>query len=169
MVWETVVAHKPSCGRTQSALKLNIKQTFVCRSVSASKYRLRSNGRNIVTGINTRNIGCSEFKLISVPSEEVTSKPFFSSLKKTASQFHSSALRFFVFLLVCFSCGYGYLLNSENAVTHNSSGGVSLFNILFEQAFFRLSPLPPSTVHSISKSNMAGQIIDRELLNLNSP
>ena len=35
-----------------------------------------------------------------------------------------------------------------------------------EQAFFRLSPLPPSTVHSISKSNMAGQIIDRELLNL---
>ena len=73
--------------------------------------------------------------------------------KKTASQFHSSALRFFVFLLFCFSCGDGYLLNSENAVTHNSSG-VSLFNILFEQAFFRLSPLPPSTVHSISKSNI---------------
>ena len=135
--------------------------------MSASKYRLRSNGRNIVTGINTRNIGCSEFKLISVPSEEVASKPFFSSLKKTASQFHSSALPFF--FLFSFSCGYGYLLNSENAVTHNSSGGVSLFNILFEQAFFRLSPLPPSTVHSISKSNMAGQIIDRELLNLNSP
>ena len=135
--------------------------------MSASKYRLRSNGRNIVKGINTRNIGCSEFKLISVPSEEVTSKPFFSSLKKTASQFHSSALPFF--FLFSFSCGYGYLLNSENAVTHNSSGGVSLFNILFEQAFFRLSPLPPSTVHSISKSNMAGQIIDRELLNLNSP
>ena len=91
--------------------------TFECGSVSASKYRLRSNGRNIVKGINTRNIGCSEFKLISVPSEEVTSKPFFSSLKKTASQFHSSALPFF--FLFSFSCGYGYLLNSENAVTHN--------------------------------------------------
>ena len=52
LVWETVVAHKPSCRRTQSALKLNIKQTFVCRRVSASKYRLRSNGRNIVKGIN---------------------------------------------------------------------------------------------------------------------
>ena len=134
--------------------------------MSASKYRLRSNGRNIVKGINTRNIGCSEFKLISVPSEEVTLKPFFSSMKKTVSQFHSSAPHFF--FLFSFSCGYGYLLNSENAVTHNSSG-VSLFNILFEQAFFRLSPLPPSTVHSISKSNMTGQIIDRELLNLNSP
>ena len=85
--------------------------------MSASKYRLRSNGRNIVKGINTRNIGCSEFKLISVPSEEVASKPFFSSLKKTASQFHSSALPFF--FLFSFSCGYGYLLNSENAVTHN--------------------------------------------------
>ena len=67
--------------------------------MSASKYRLRSNGRNIVKGINTRNIGCSEFKLISVPSEEVTLKPFFSSMKKTVSQFHSSALHFFFFFL----------------------------------------------------------------------
>ena len=52
LVWETVFAHKRSCGRTQLALKLNIKQTFVYRSVSALKYRLRSNGRNIVKGIN---------------------------------------------------------------------------------------------------------------------
>ena len=108
--------------------------------MSASKYRLRSNGRNIVKGINTRNIGCSEFKLISVPSKEVTSKPFFSSLKKTASQFHSPALHFFSFffflwlrLLAQFrKCGDAQLV-----------GGVSLFNSLFEQASFRLSP-PPS-------------------------
>ena len=135
--------------------------------MSASKYRLRSNGRNIVKGINTRNIGCSEFKLISVPLGGGYVEAIFLLAEKNCLTFSLTRSNFF--FLFSFSCGYGYLLNSENAVTHNSSGGVSLFNILFEQAFFRLSPLPPSTVHSISKSNMAGQIIDRELLNLNSP
>ena len=44
------------------------------------------------------NIEYSKYQLIVVTAEEVLSKPFLFLLKKTASQFHSSALRVFVFV-----------------------------------------------------------------------
>ena len=123
LVWETVFAHKRSCGRTQLALKLIIKQTFVCRSVSASKYRLRSNGRNIVKGINgsytQRTWDAANISSYLCPRGRLRRSHLSPRWKKTASQFHSSALHFLVFLLFSFSCGYGYLLNVENAVMHN--------------------------------------------------
>ena len=39
--------------------------------------------------------------------------------KKLPHSFTHPLYAFFIFLLFSFSCGYGYLLNSENAVTHN--------------------------------------------------
>ena len=41
---------------------------------------------------------CSKYQLIFLAAEEVLSKPFLSWLKKTASLFHSSTLRVFVFV-----------------------------------------------------------------------
>ena len=44
------------------------------------------------------NIEYSKYQLIVVTAEEVLSKPFLFLLKKTASPFHSSALRVLVFV-----------------------------------------------------------------------
>ena len=137
--------------------------------MSASKYRLRSNGRNIVKGINTRKIGCSEFKLISVPLGGGYVEAIFLLAEKnclTVSLTRSTAnLHFFSFF---FSCGYGYLLNSENAVTHNWSGVFRFLTASSSKHLFAFHrPLPPQSTQN-SRSNMAGEIIDRELLNVNS-
>ena len=134
--------------------------------MSASKYRLRSNGRNIVKGINTRNIGCSEFKLISVPLGGGYVEAIFLLAEKNCLTFSLTRSNFF--FLFSFSCGYGYLLNSENAVTHNWSGVFRFLTASSSKHLFAFHrPLPPQSTQN-SRSNMAGEIIDRELLNVNS-
>ena len=132
--------------------------------MSASKYRLRSNGRNIVKGINTRNIGCSEFKLISVPLGGGYVEAIFLLAENNCLTVSLTRPTFFF----SFSCGYGYLLNSENAVTHNWSGVFRFLTASSSKHLFAFHrPLPPQSTQN-SRSNMAGEIIDRELLNVNS-
>ena len=121
LVWETVFAHKRSCGRTQLALKLIIKQTFVCRSVSALKYRLRSNGTSS-KGLTEATLKEHRMQWISahicvLGGGYVEAICLLAEKKNclTVSLIRSTLFCF----LFSFSCGYGYLLISENAVTHN--------------------------------------------------
>ena len=118
-------------------------------------------------GINTRNIGCSEFKLISVPLGGGYVEAIFLLAEKNCLTVSLTRSTFFFFLF-SFSCGYGYLLNSENAVTHNWSGVFRFLTASSSKHLFAFHrPLPPQSTQN-SRSNMAGEIIDRELLNVNS-
>ena len=122
---------------------------------------------------------CSKYQLIFLAAEEVLSKPFLSWLKKTASLFHSSTLRVFVFVgRRCFL--FFYFFNwlsvhfrkySDAQLTKGSGcqGMVCFSTASLRRRLHAFPPPPTPTVHSNYKSNMADRINDRELITLARP